>query len=333
MAAVRRGRNFAGIMIALAAALWLAPAAEAQITLRFSSSAPPADFLAKSMTVFKETLEQSAPGQFKVEVYPGNMLFRQGTEIPAMQRGNLDMSTGTTFEIADQIPELGFFNRAYLFRDYEHLRKVFDGPLGAEYRKKVADKMGIEILAVAYLGTRQLALRKAMTVKGPQDLAGVKLRVPSGPEWQLLGQAIGTTPVPMAMAETYLALKTGSVDGQDNPLSIFNAAKFYEVSEQVVLTAHMVQPVFIDIAKPVWDKLAPEQQQKVEAAAKAAQRANDDARRADETQILAGLKTKGLTVTTVDLAPFRANADKVYATADLAKPWDRAMMQRVQDTH
>jgi tripartite ATP-independent transporter DctP family solute receptor len=318
---------------AMLAALWLGPAAKAEIVLRISCSAPPSDFLAKSLTVFKDELEKSAPGEFKVELYPGNMLFRQGTEIPAMQRGNLEMSTGQAFEVADQVPEYGFFNRAYLFRDYDHLRKVFDGPIGAQYRKAVADKMGIEILAVAYLGTRQLDLRQKMTVTGPKDLAGVKLRVPSGPEWQLLGAAIGVTPVPMAMPETYLALKTGSVDGQDNPLSILYAAKFYEVTQEVVMTSHLVQPVFFDIAKPVWDKMSPAQQQKVEAAAKAAQRNNDEARLADEKKVLEDLKAKGLTIATVDLAPFRANADKVYADAALAKPWDKKLMQQVEDTH
>ena len=84
--------------------------------------------------------------------------------------------------------------------------------------------------------------------------------MPAGPEWLLLGRTLGVSPVPLGMPEVYLALKTGTIDGQENPLSIFNAAKFYEVSEQVVLTAHMVQPVFFAIAKPVWDKLTAAQQ-------------------------------------------------------------------------
>lgn len=318
--------------LAVAAAITFAtPALAADVTIRFSCAAPPSDFLAKALDAFKAEVEKANVG-VKVETYPGSVLFRQGTEVPALQRGNLEMSTMTTFEVAQQMPEYGLFNRAYLFRDYAHLRKVFDGPIGADYRKKVADKMGIEILSVAYLGTRQVNLRTKRDVKGPEDLSGAKMRMPAGPEWLLLGRTLGVSPVPLGMPEVYLALKTGSIDGQENPLTIMNAAKFYEVTEQVVLTAHLVQPVFFNIAKPFWDKLSAEQKKAVEAAAKNAAKGNDDARLADEKNVADALKGKGLTVTSLDLAPFRKLADKVYAESDLAKQWDQKLMKQVMDS-
>src|SRR5438105_4198854 len=95
----------------------------------------------------------------------------------------------------------------------------------------VAPKMGIVILAPTYLGTRQVNLRSVRDVKGPSDLAGVKMRMPGGPDWLLLGQSLGVTPTPMGMPEVYLALQTGAIDGQENPPTIFNAAKFYEVTK------------------------------------------------------------------------------------------------------
>src|SRR5437868_13647325 len=165
--------------------------ANAQKTvLRVSTAAPPPDFLSKSLGQFKAELEKAAP-EFDVQVYPGSQLFRQGTEVPALQRGNLEMSTMTTFEVAQQIPEFGVFNRAYLFRDYEHAHKTFTGAVGKRYADAVAQKMGIVILAPTYLGTRQVNLRALRDVKSPQDLAGVKMRMPAGPEWLLLGQALG----------------------------------------------------------------------------------------------------------------------------------------------
>jgi TRAP-type transport system periplasmic protein len=263
-------------------------------------------------------------------VHPASTLFKQGTEVPAIQRGNLEMSTMTTFEVAQQIPQLGYFNRAYLFADYDQMRRVIDGPLGDDYRKAVADKMDIEILATHYLGTRQLNLRQKRSVKTPADLAGVKMRMPAGPEWLLLGDTLGVTPVPLGMPEVYLALKTGTVDGQENPLSILNAAKFYEVTEQIVLTAHMVQPVFFNIGKPVWDKLDADQKKALGDACRRAAKGGDDARLGDEKAITSALKTRGLAVDTIDLAPFRDNADSVYAKSDLAKQWDTAAMQRAQ---
>jgi tripartite ATP-independent transporter DctP family solute receptor len=313
--------------LAIAASIALVGSAAAQkIQLRFSTAAPPPDFLSKSLERFKEEAEKAAPDQFDIKLHPGSSLFRQGTEVPAIQRGNLEMSTMTTFEVAQQIPEWGFFNRAFLFRDWDHVAKVMSGPIGERYKKDVADKMGIVILAPTYLGTRQLNLRTKRDVKGPADLAGVKLRMTGGPEWLLLGEALGVTPTPMAMPEVYLSLKTGSIDGQENPLTIMNAAKFYEVTEQVVLTAHLVQPVFYSLRKQSWDALSAAQKKVVQDAADAATRQNNEARLNDEKQVAERLKTQGLTITAVDMKPFFDKADQVYGASEFAKAWNKELM-------
>ncbi len=302
--------------------------AQAQTQIRISTAAPPSDFLAKALDQLKADVDQAGVS-LDVSVHPASTLFKQGTEVPALQRGNLEMSTMTTFEVAQQIPALGYFNRGYLLGDYDHLRRVFDGPIGADFRAAVLQKMGIAILATHYLGTRQVNLRQKRAVTAPADLAGVKMRMPAGPEWLLLGRTLGVTAVPLGMPEVYLALKTGTVDGQENPLSILNAAKFYEVTEQIVLTSHMVQPVFFAIAQPVWDKLNADQKKALSEAALKAAKAGDDGRLADEKAIAATLKTRGLAVDAIDLAPFRDAADKVYAASALAKVWDAEGLQRV----
>ena len=313
---------------ALALVASLPAMAQTKTVIRYSAASPPSDFLSQSMVVFKTELEKAAP-EFDVQNYPASSLFRQGTEVPALQRGNLEMMPMTTFEVSQQIPEYGFFNRAYLFRDYQHMMTVLKGPIGQTYAKRVAEVMGIEILAPTYLGTRQVNLRTARDVKGPADLAGIKMRMPATPEWLVLGQTLGVTPTPMAMPEVYLALQTGSIDGQENPLTITNAAKFYEVTKQIVLTAHLVQPVFISIAKPFFDKLTPAQKDKIRAAAVASATMNAESRFADEQKVGDDLKAKGLTVSAIDLAPFRAAADKLYATSDVAKPWNQKIMADV----
>jgi tripartite ATP-independent transporter DctP family solute receptor len=320
---MRRISLFLGLLLVACAA-----SAQQKIPLRFSTAAPPPDFLSRSMQQFKADLEKAAP-EFDVQLHYASSLFRQGTEVPAMQRGNLEMSTMTTFEVAQQVPEFGFMNRAYLFRDYDHAYKTLTGALGKRYVDAVASKMNVLILAPTYLGTRQVALRTPREVKGPADLSGLKLRMPGGPDWLLLAQSIGATPTPMAMPEVYLSLQTGAIDGQENPPTIFNAAKFHEVSKQMVLTSHLVQPVFYTVAKPFFDKLSPQQRQKLQAAAVRAARWNDEQRLADEKTVLDGLAAKGLTVSRPDLGAFRANADKVYAAADAARAWDRKMMEEV----
>ena len=323
-----RRQFIAGTLAGTLAGMSGRAAAQAGTQIRISTAAPPSDFLAKALEELKADVEGAKAG-LNVSVHPASTLFKQGTEVPALQRGNLEMSTMNTFEVAQQIPALGLFNRGYLFRDYGHMRGVFDGPIGAEYRATVADKMGIEILATHYLGTRQVNLRQKRAVKTPADLAGVKMRMPAGPEWLLLGRTLGVSPVPLGMPEIYLALKTGTVDGQENPLSILNAAKFYEVTEQVVLTAHMVQPVFFSIAKPAWDRLSDAQKTALKDAALKAAKSGSDNRLADEGSIAAALRQRGLAVDPIDLAPFRAAADQTYAGSEMTKSWDKALLDRV----
>ena len=172
-------------------------------------------------------------------------------------------------------------------------------------------------------------MRQKRVVKSPADLAGVKMRMPAGPEWLLLGRTLGVTPVPLGMPEVYLALKTGTVDGQENPLSILNAAKFYEVSEQVVLTAHMIQPVFFTIAQPVWDKLNDAQKKALGDAAledgeigqRGAACRRGRHRRGAQDPGARGRRSRSHAVP----RPGR----RVYAESDLAKAWDAAGLQRV----
>ena len=308
------------------AMLALPLAAGAQdVTLRFSTAAPPSDFLTAALESFAEKLAAADLG-VAVEVFPASSLVRQGAEVPAIQRGNLEMSTMTTFEVAGQVPEMGFLNRAFLFDDYEAMEAAMQGPVGEALAEAVLEDMDIRILATAYLGTRQVNLRQAREVMGPDDLAGVKMRMPASPEWLLLGESLGVEPTPMAMPEVYIALQTGAVDGQENPLTILSAAKFDEVTEQVVLTSHLVQPVFFAIGEPIFAAMTPEQQEAVRAAAVEAAAENDEARLADEARVVAALEEKGLRVTPVDLTPFRERADEVYAASDLAVAWDAELM-------
>jgi tripartite ATP-independent transporter DctP family solute receptor len=316
-------------LTSLAAAAARPARAQSATRLRISTAAPPSDFLPKALEQMKTTLDAGQTG-LSLEIYPAGSLFKQGTEVPALQRGTLEMSTMTTFEVAQQIPDYGLFNRGYLFRDHDHMRRVFDGSIGETYRRMVADKMGIVILATAYLGTRQVNLRRRRGVLLPDDLTGVKMRMTPGPEWLLLGRTLGVSPVPMGMGEVYLALKTGTIDGQENPLSIMNAAKFYEITEQVIMTSHLLQPVFINIAAPVWNKLTPAQQAALQAAAQAAATANDTARLADEKTVAANLASQGLSVDTPDLDAFRAHADETYAASDYAKAWNADVLKQVQ---
>ena len=303
--------------------------AQSKTVIRISTPAVPEDWHAKMWTVFKDTLDKSAPGEFDVQIHLNATLFKQGTEPAAMARGNLEMSAISAQDISKIVPEFSIFTAGYVIRDPAHQQKVFDGPVGAEVFKPVIQKMDVTPLATAYLGTRQVMLREDKNVKTPADLKGVKLRMPASKEWLFLGEALGATPTPLAFGEVYLALKTGTIDGQDNPLPSVRAAKFYEVSKTIVMTSHLVDAIFLSYSTKAFNALKPEQQQKIKAAAEAAARYNNANRIKDEAESVEFFKTQGLKVVTPDVAAFRKAVQEKYLKSDMAKVWPKGLLERI----
>jgi tripartite ATP-independent transporter DctP family solute receptor len=283
-------------------------------------------------TVFKDSLEKSAPGEFDVQINLNASLFKQGTEPAAMARGNLELSSISAFDIAKLVPEFSVFTAGYVIRDPLQQQNVFNGPIGTELFKTVSEKMEVTPLATVYLGTRQVNLRDVRNVKTPADLKGVKLRMPGSKEWLFLGEALGATATPLAFGEVYLGLKTGTIDGQDNPLPSVRAAKFYEVTKQIVLTSHLVDGIFIAISNKSFNALSAAQKQKVTAAAQAAAAFNNENRVKEESQLVEFFKKEGLQVTTPDVEAFRKSVQTTYQNSDYAKVWPKGLLERINAT-
>ncbi len=313
-------------------ALVLPAIAQTKTVLRISTPAVPDAWHAKMWTVFKDALEKSAPGEFDVQINLNASLFKQGAEPAAMARGNLELTSVSAADIAKLVPDFSVFTAGYMLRDPAHQQKVFTGTIGAELFKTVSDKMGITVLSTCYLGTRQLNLREARKVQTPADLKGVKLRMPGSKDWLFLGNALGATATPLAFGEVYLGLKTGTIDGQDNPLPSVRAAKFYEVTQQIVLTGHLVDSLFIAISNKSFDALSAAQKQKVRAAAQAAASYNNDNTVREEAQLVEFFKKQGLQVSTPDVAAFRKSVQATYQASDYAKTWPAGLVDRINAT-
>ena len=321
-------------LIAAGAGLVAAPAllgrAEAQAPqLRISTAANENDWLARAMVRFKEIVDRELPGQLNISVHPNSSLFRQGTELPALQRGNLECFTMTTFEVEQQIAEYGAFSAGYTFRDWGHATRTFAGPIGAEYVRTVAQRMEIEITNIIYLGTRQLNLRQAREVNTPADLNGVRLRIPPGAGWVALARGLGATPTPMAFPEVYLALKNGAIDAQENPLPITRVTNMHEVTQQIVMSSHMVQPVFMAFNKPFHDRLNDRQKEVIRAAARQAADFNDQGRLADEQTLQQFFAGAGLRVTTPNLEAFRLSMARIYVETGISPRWAPGLAERI----
>ena len=313
-------------------AIALPAMAQSKTLLRISTPAVPDDWHAKMWTVFKDALEKSAPGEFDVQINLNASLFKQGTEPAAMARGNLELTTVSASDIAKLVPEFSIFTAGYVVRDPVQQQKIFNGPIGAELFKTVAEKMDITVLSTCYYGTRQVNLREPRNVKTPADLNGIKLRMPGSKDWLFLGEALGATATPLAFGEVYLGLKTGTIDAQDNPLPTVRAAKFYEVTKQIVMTSHLVDGLFLSIASKAFNALSPSQKQKVLAAAQVAAAFNNDNRIKEEAQLVEFFKKEGLQVTVPNVDAFHKSVQATYQASDYAKVWPKGLIERINAT-
>jgi TRAP-type C4-dicarboxylate transport system substrate-binding protein len=231
----RRNLIAAGAML-LAAGFSTAAVAQDKPTLRFSAVFSEQDIRAQMVKKFAEAVADD----FAVQPYYGGTLFSQGTELVALQRGNLEMGNIAPQDIANQIPAWSILTAAYLFRDADHLEAFFDSDAGQEMKQMAEEQLGIHILGPTYFGSRQVGLAVDKKIDTPADMAGIRLRMPPGEAWQFLGEALGANPTAMAYAEVYTGLQTGAIDGQDNPLPNVQNMKFYEVMSQIALTRHVV---------------------------------------------------------------------------------------------
>jgi TRAP-type C4-dicarboxylate transport system substrate-binding protein len=320
-----RRRAILGGAIMLAAAAVLPAIAQDKPTWQFSAVFSDADIRAEMTRMFADGIKDVAT----LEPYFGGTLFKQGTELVALQRGNLQMGNIAPQDISNQIPAWSVLTAAYLFRDYGHLKAFFDSEVGAEFKAMAEDQLGVHILGPTYFGTREVGLRLDKEIKTPADMAGIKLRMPGGDAWQFLGQALGANPTPMAYAEVYTGLQTGAIDGQDNPLPNVENMKFYEVMKQIVLTDHLVGYDLWTISSASWNALSADQQATVQAAADAALAWSAEKHLAREAELVQLFKDKGLRIYAPDVAAFRAAAQKAYLESDLSKDWPEGVLDRI----
>ena len=311
-----------GSMLALGAL----PLAHAQTKtkLRFSCAFSEQDLRAEAYKSFAAAIKDN----FDFEPYWLNTLFKQGTELVALQRGNLEMANLAPQDISKQIPAWSLMTSAYLFRDVDHLNKTFKSDVGREFIKMARDQLGVQIVTPVYFGSRNVNLKPDKQIRTPADLAGIKLRMPPGEFWQFLGESIGVNPTPVAISEVYTALQTGAIDGQDNPPLLTKLMKFYEVTTQYVLTGHVVGYDMMAISTKIWDAMPPAQQTKLQSAAEKAIADYTVKFNAQEKDVLEFFKSEGKKVYTPDVNAFRTYAQRKYLDK-YGQEWPKGALERI----
>ncbi len=314
-----------GTLAALAITASTAIAAD-KVELIYSDTVAEGDI--RTATLRKEFGECLGDG-FDFKSYHGATLFKQGTELNAMQRGNLDMANLAIFDFYNQVPHTKVLGAPFLFRDYAHMRGVYNGALLNDLMKEIEDNAQVKVLANPYIGARHLGYKSDKQVMTPADLAGMKLRMPPGEGWALVGRAMGATTVPVPFTEVYTALQTGAIDGQDNGFPATRGMKFDEVINHIGKTAHLIAANEFTISLAKWNSLNADQQATVQSCAKNFEAALDKITLDQEASLEADMVSKGMDVYTPDLAAFVANVKKVYAEEGQDADWPAGLYDAI----
>lgn len=320
----------AAMTAATCAAATIAAAAD-NTTIRMSTPASETD---QRTVALAEVFAPAVSDFITYEPHYNGSLIAQGAELEAIASGDLEMSIASAQELATFFPEFSIFATGYVHQDAAHQVAVFNDPLMAPFKQKAEEELGVKLLSIMYLGRRHVNLRQTkdeLTVMTPSDLAGVNLRMPGTDAWQFLGKALGANPTPMAFTEVYTALQTASVDGQDNPLPTVVDAKFYEVTNQIILTSHLVDLNYIAFSKAIWDGLTEDQQVAVQAAADAAAESARQKQLEKESELVSFLKEQGLEIYEPDLKAFREHVQAQYVGSEFAASWPDGLLAKINE--
>ena len=298
----------------------------ADLKLRMSASATATDNRAVAFdTIFAPMVSSFAD----FEGHWNSILFKQGTDLEAIARGNLDMTITSAQELAEYIPGFSIFAAGYVHRDAQHQINVFNADLMDGLKQQAEEQLNSKLISIMYLGRRHVNVRTEGKIMTPADMKGIRLRMPGSEAWQFLGKALGADPTPMAFTEVYTALQTGAVDGQDNPLPTNKRMKFEEVTKQIVLTGHLVDLNYIAISNKVWNSLDAKQQAMLQGASDAAAEWARQQQLAEEAELADYFRSKGMKVYEPNLAAFREAVQGAYLSSDYSKTWEAGMIDKI----
>ena len=314
-----------GLGLASALSVGLVAGAAAQTTMKISISTSQNSHQGVAIDTFAKEVEKRTAGRYKVQTFYNGALGGERESIEAVQLGTQELAFSSSGPVPNFVPETKILDVPFLFRDKAHARAVLDGPIGQELLAKF-DAKGFKALAWAENGFRHMTNSKR-AVNAPEDLKGLKMRTMENPVHIAAYKALGIITTPMAFPEVFTALQQGTVDGQENPLSVIISAKFDQVQKRLTLTGHVYSPCIFVMNKASFDKLSAADKTAFLEAAKVATKANRDRVDQDDANGVKELRAQGMTVIedvdkakfVAQLAPVNAEFEKQFGKANLDK--------------
>ncbi|MCY4035228.1 MAG: TRAP transporter substrate-binding protein [Hyphomicrobiales bacterium] len=296
--------KLAAIAVVLAAVA-STPLSAQELTLKLGHLANEQNSWHKAAVKFGQELSRMTDGRIAVEVYPNESLGKEIDLINGMQLGTVDM-TITGESLQNWAPKAALLAVPYAYKSIEHMDEVATGPIGDDIKEQIIEKVQIRPIAHFARGPRNLTSNRP--IKSPDDLNGLKMRVPNVPLFVDTWKALGANPGPMAFSEVFTGLQNGTIESQENPLALIRSASFNEVQSHVNMTEHVRSWIYLTIAESTWNKLSAADQEAVLRAAELAQAYERGLFEASIDADRAYLEANGMTFVEVDGAAFQAKA-------------------------
>ena len=295
----------------LAASLMATTAMAADVTLKLGHLANEENIWHLAALHFAEEVATGTEGRVEVQVFPNESLGKEIDVINGMQLGTADM-TITGESLQNWAPMAALLALPYAYRSLEHMDEVASGEIGEKIEAQIIEMADIRPLTYFARGPRNLSAGREITT--PADLNGFKLRVPNVPLFVSAWQALGANPTPMAFSEVFTSLQNGTIEGQENPLALFQSGGFYEVQKTVNLTEHVRSWIYLTISENAWNKLSEADQDAVQRAADSTQAFERAMFIENEQELVEELEAEGVTFVEVDQEAFAEGArDAVIA--------------------
>ncbi|MBL0088865.1 MAG: TRAP transporter substrate-binding protein [Ideonella sp.] len=320
--------KFSSLALALTLAFAGTGLAQAQTTMRISISIAQNSHQGVAIDTFAKEVDKRTNGRYKVQPFYSGSLGGERESIEAVQLGTQELTFTSSGPVPNFVPEARILDIPFLFSGKPHARAVLDGAIGQEMLAKF-DAKGFKALAWGENGVRHMTNSKR-AVNAPEDLKGLKMRTMENPVHVAAYKGFGIVTTPMAFPEVFTALQQGTVDGQENPLSVIMSAKFDQVQKHLSLTGHVYSPCVFLMNKAAFDKLSAADKTAFLDAAHEAVKVNRARVDEDDAKGVAELRSKGMSVVeNVDKAKFVAALTPV--NAEFEKQFGKANIDRIRN--
>lgn len=303
-------RRLASVVMSAGVVLMVnSPLLYAQTELKFGHVGNPGSLLQMSADEFARRANEKLDGKYKVVVFGSSQLGGDKEMVQKLKLGTLDIALPTTV-MSSELDLFGIFDMPYIVKDREHMKRI-EKEIFWPKIEPAAEKKGLKVIALWENGYRHITNNKH-PILTPEDLKGIKLRVPQG-KWRIkMFQGYGANPSPMSFSELFSALQTGVMDGQENPLTQIYSAKLQEVQKYLSLSGHVYTPGYVTVGMTRYAKLPEDVRKILEDTAKDTQAYVYEVAMKQEVDLLQKLKTSGMEVNEVDKQAFIEASKPIY---------------------